>query len=70
MNSGIVVVEDVPGTQMVDVQLVAKKLDVSVVTVRRWEKQKRFPAGVKLNGAVRWRLSDVEGWIAAQAGAR
>lgn len=64
------VVLDMPGTQMIDVRSVSRKLGVSVVTVRRWEKESRFPAAVKLNGAVRWNLSDVDNWIASQVGQR
>ena len=39
---------------------------LSVLTLRKWRSQGRGPRFLKLGGAVRYRLSDVEAWISAQ----
>jgi predicted DNA-binding transcriptional regulator AlpA len=40
---------------------------LSVLTLRKWRSLRRGPRFMKLGGAVRYRVSDVESWLAAQA---
>jgi predicted DNA-binding transcriptional regulator AlpA len=42
---------------------VAKRLAVSVATVRRWRSFRQGPVFVKLGSAVRYRLEDLVDWI-------
>jgi len=39
--------------------------NLSVQTLRRWRLQRRGPRFLKLGGAVRYRVRDVESWLAA-----
>lgn len=49
------------------VQTVAELYDVSVPTIWRWVREKKFPAPIKLSpGCTRWRFSDLEPWEATQ----
>jgi predicted DNA-binding transcriptional regulator AlpA len=45
---------------------VSTMTDLSVLTLRRWRSQGKGPRFLKLGGAVRYRLSDVEAWLLAQ----
>lgn len=53
-------------SEMMRIEAVAETLDVSVVTIRRWERLGQFPAGVMLNGSLRWRRQIVNDWIQEQ----
>lgn len=44
----------------------AKRFSVCRTTIWRWSREGEFPKPVKLGGATRWRLSDVEAWEVAQ----
>lgn len=38
-------------------------------TIWRWVRNGQFPSPVKINGATRWKLADLERWEAEQEGA-
>ncbi|MBC8381409.1 MAG: AlpA family phage regulatory protein [SAR92 clade bacterium] len=40
----------------------AIRYDVCRTTIWRWTRTGKFPKPVKLGGATRWRLSDIETW--------
>jgi excisionase family DNA binding protein len=42
---------------------VAKRLNVSVASVRRWRLEKRGPAFVKVGALVRYRPEDLDAWL-------
>ena len=44
----------------------AELLTVSVAALRRWRLQKRGPKYIKLGTLVRYRLSDIELWLATR----
>jgi excisionase family DNA binding protein len=46
-------------------QEVSKRLNVSVATLRRWRLEKRGPVFVKVGSLVRYRLEDLDSWVAA-----
>lgn len=46
---------------------VGKMLDTHPVTLWRWCRAGTFPAPIYFGNQRRWRLADVEQWIAAQA---
>ncbi|PZQ46612.1 MAG: AlpA family transcriptional regulator [Rhodovulum sulfidophilum] len=52
---------------LVPVKRVATMLSVSVATVWRWCAAGGFPAPLKIGpNATRWRVSDVEAWLASR----
>ncbi len=48
----------------------APMLNVSVRTVRSLDAAGKLPAPIRLNGAVRWIVSEIEDWLAAGAPSR
>ena len=50
-------------SQFMTVEDLAKLLHVSVRTVWRLRRNASLPRPVKIGGGVRWRISDVRGWI-------
>lgn len=53
---------------LVPVKRVATMLSVSVATVWRWNAAGGFPAPLKIGpNATRWRVSEVEAWIASRS---
>ena len=49
-------------------QEVAKRLNVSVATLRRWRLEKRGPMFVKVGSLVRYRPEDLDLWVAPTGG--
>lgn len=47
----------------------ANRYAVCRQTIWRWVREGNFPSPVKINGATRWKLSDLERWEAEQEGA-
>lgn len=45
----------------------AKRFSVCRTTIWRWSRESKFPNPVRLGGATRWRLSEIEAWEAQQA---
>ena len=45
----------------------AKRFSVCRTTIWRWRREGEFPKPVKLGGATRWRLAEIEAWEAQQA---
>ncbi|MCA2968008.1 MAG: helix-turn-helix domain-containing protein [Acidobacteriaceae bacterium] len=45
---------------------VAARLGVKVDTVRKWRLRGLGPLAIRVGGAVRYRLSDLEFWISSQ----
>ncbi len=54
-----------PAETLIDAVTLAEKLNVHEVTIRRWQRSGKIPAPVRLGRAVKWRLMEVEEWIAA-----
>ncbi len=50
--------------QLEDVRAVAARLGISVRHVYRMADEGRMPPPVKLGGCVRWRVQDVDDWVA------
>jgi excisionase family DNA binding protein len=44
---------------------VAKQINVSLATLRRWRLERRGPQSVKVGALVRYRPEDLEQWMAA-----
>jgi hypothetical protein len=44
---------------------VATQLHVSVASIRRWRLERRGPPFMKVGSLVRYRLEDMEAWLAA-----
>lgn len=44
---------------------VAKQLNVSVATLRRWRLERRGPQFIKVGSLVRYRPEELEAWLAA-----
>ena len=55
--------EVVTKERLLSVKTVAEILNLSKRTVHRLNSSGRLPKPVKINGAVRWRESDIEKWI-------
>ena len=49
---------------LIDVHEVARRLSISSRTVYRLCDARKLPGRVKLGALVRWRLTDIEEWIA------
>ena len=45
----------------------AKRFSVCRTTIWRWCREGEFPKPVRLVGATRWRLAEIEAWEAQQA---
>ena len=50
--------------QLLSAKALAKMLSTSVRSVWRYRSSGRLPETVKIAGAIRWRQSDLEQWIA------
>jgi excisionase family DNA binding protein len=48
---------------LITVEALAKILSVNTFTVYRWKDAGKIPAAVKIGGAVRWRLGEIQDWI-------
>ena len=44
------------------IKSVAARYEVTVDCIRKWVAADKFPAPMRINGAARWRLSDIEDW--------
>ena len=44
----------------------AERYDVARATIWRWAREGKFPLPVKINGATRWKISEVEAWETGQ----
>jgi Predicted transcriptional regulator len=51
---------------LIDVAVLAKKLCVHEVTIRKWQSSGKIPAPVRIGRAVKWRLAEIDAWIAAK----
>jgi prophage regulatory protein len=50
---------------VVDAIELARLLDMSVRTIRRLDCSGKLPRPVRIGGAVRWLVADIEAWLAA-----
>ncbi len=55
-----------PHSVMLTDREVAARLGVTVHTVRKWRLHGLGPLAIRVGGAVRYRLSDVESWLQSQ----
>jgi len=55
---------------VVDINGLAKMLQRSVASLRRDEAQGRLPAGIRIGRSKRWRVANIEEWLAAGAPSR
>jgi len=51
-------------TQLLTAKSLAKMLSTSVRSIWRYRSAGRLPVTLKIAGAIRWRRSDIEQWIA------
>jgi len=42
----------------------AARMQVDARTIRRWRKAGRIPAGIEVAGVLRWRVEEIERWLA------
>lgn len=54
---------------LVTIDDLSDRLKVPKETLRRWRKERRLPAAVKIGRTVRWREEDIEAWLAKQTDA-
>ena len=59
-----------PGEHYLDIHQVAEKTGLSTRTIRRWVKQKRFPAPFEFAGSWTWFQSEVDRWMFTTAAGR
>jgi excisionase family DNA binding protein len=50
---------------LLSAQILAKRLGVSVRTLWRLRTSGKLPQPVRLGGAIRWRATEIDAWIAA-----
>jgi predicted DNA-binding transcriptional regulator AlpA len=50
-------------TQLIDAKTLGQRLSLSKRQITRLNSCGKIPAPVKIGGAVRWRLSDIELWV-------
>jgi len=53
-------------TTLLNEQQVARLLNVSIATIRRWRLLRRGPIFIKLSSLVRYRREDVDAWLKSQ----
>jgi excisionase family DNA binding protein len=53
----------VPTTPLLTLKDVATLFLVTPRTIRRWRRSGQFPAPLNIGGTLRWRRSDVHGWL-------
>ncbi len=60
-----------PPDRLIDAKELHRLIPVSPMTIWRWERDKRFPARIRIGAnRVAWRLSEILAWIEAKADAR
>ncbi len=52
-----------PSAPLLAVAGLARLLDVTEKTVRRWRDEGRLPGAVEVGGVVRWRPEDIDRWL-------
>ena len=50
---------------LIDAPMLAEKLNVHEVTIRKWQLNGKIPAPVRIGRAVKWRLTEIDAWIKA-----
>jgi excisionase family DNA binding protein len=50
---------------LIDASMLAEKLNVHEVTIRKWQVNGKIPAPVRIGRAVKWRLTEIDAWIKA-----
>jgi predicted DNA-binding transcriptional regulator AlpA len=55
-----------PQLEYCDERLLAQTLAVSISTIRRWRRTGDGPSFVRFGKSVRYRIADVEAWVAAK----
>lgn len=53
-------------TPLLDLPGLGRYLGVAPTTLRNWRSAGTAPPALKLGGAVRWRVADVDAWLAAR----
>ncbi len=62
----MIAIEGISQTErLIDVPMLAEKLNVHEVTVRKWQRSGKIPAPVRIGRTVKWRLTEIEAWIKA-----
>ncbi len=61
---------DTPPAELIDAGGVGRLLVIGERTVRRLDVEGRLPMPVKIDGSIRWRLSELRQWIDAGCPAR
>ena len=56
-------VENPAKNRLLSFHQVQPQVQLSRVTIWRWEKEGKFPKHIKLGRSIRWRESDIQNWI-------
>ncbi|WP_323771239.1 helix-turn-helix transcriptional regulator [Antarctobacter sp.] len=56
-------------TELLSIKQIADHLELGVSTIWRLVKMKKFPAPIKVGGSTRWKVQDIEDWLASQEAA-
>lgn len=56
-------VENSAKNRLLSFHQVQPQVQLSRVTIWRWEKEGKFPKHIKLGRSIRWRESDIQNWI-------
>lgn len=54
---------EVVNNRLLTLTQIVPKVQLSRVTIWRWEKEGKFPKHIKLGRSIRWRESDIQAWI-------
>lgn len=54
---------DLTKNRLLSFHQVQPRVQLSRVTIWRWEKEGKFPKHIKLGRSIRWRESDIQAWI-------
>lgn len=50
--------------RLLSIKQIQERVQISRVSVWRWEKEGKFPKHVKLGSIARWKESEIQQWIA------
>lgn len=56
-------VENPHKNRLLTLNQIQPTVQLSRVTIWRWEKEGKFPKHIKLGRSIRWRESDIQAWI-------
>ena len=63
LHKGAIMDEQITSNRLLTLNQVQPQVQLSRVTIWRWEKEGKFPKHIKLGRSIRWRESDIQAWI-------